>query len=58
MSNENIKELRSKILEGLELAYQKLIISKAKEDKELIFSENGKIIKVRAKELVPKVLNK
>ena len=45
------KELRDKIISGLELSFKRLVISKSKEDKELVFSKDGKIIKVKAKDL-------
>lgn len=48
MSN---KELREKIISGLELSFKKLVRSKSKEGKELIFSKDGKIVKVKAKDL-------
>ena len=45
------KELRDKIISGLELSFKRLVISKSKEDKEMVFSQHGKIIKVKAKDL-------
>ncbi len=51
MNDIDIKELEKKILEGIALAYQKLVEQKKKEDGELVFSQNGKIIIVKAKDL-------
>ena len=51
MTKENVKDLRSKILQGISLAYQKLLISKQKEDGDLVISRNGKVVKVKAREL-------
>jgi hypothetical protein len=51
MSNENIKELRDKILKGLDLTYKRLLLTKQKEDGELIFSKNGQIIKIKANKI-------
>ena len=51
MNDIDIKELEKKILEGIVLAYQKLVEQKKKEDGELVFSQNGKIIIVKAKDL-------
>ena len=51
MKKENVKELRDKILKGIELSYDRLIISKQKDDEELVFSRNGQIVKVRARDL-------
>jgi hypothetical protein len=51
MTKENIKDLHRKILQGLELAYSRLLSSKQKDDEELVISRNGKIVKVKAREL-------
>jgi hypothetical protein len=51
MNNENIKDLREKILKGLELAYRKLIIAKSKNNEELVYSKDGNIIFIKASEL-------
>jgi len=52
MTRENIKDLRTKILQGISLSYSRLLASKQKEDGELVISRNGKIIKIKAKELL------
>lgn len=54
MTNENIKDLRSKILQGIDLAFARLLIEKQKEDGYLVFSRKGEIIKVKARDLVKK----
>jgi len=51
MTKENVKDLRVKILQGLDLAYSRLLASKQKDDAELVISRNGKIIKIKAREL-------
>jgi hypothetical protein len=51
MTKENVKDLRSKILQGLDLAYSRLLTSKQKDDADLVISRNGKIVKVKAREL-------
>lgn len=43
--------LRNNLLIGLNLSYNRLIEKKQKEDGNLIFSKNGKIIKVKARTL-------
>lgn len=40
--------LRNKLLIGLNLSFNRLIEKKQKEDGNLIFSKNGKVIKVKA----------
>lgn len=51
MTKENVKDLRAKILQGLDLAYSRLLTSKQKDDAELVISRNGKIVKIKAREL-------
>jgi hypothetical protein len=50
-NNLNIEELRNKILKGIEIAFQNLVIKKKKENGEFVFSEKGEIYKVKAKDL-------
>jgi len=52
MTEEEMKDIRTKILRGIELAYQRLLISKQKEDGELAISRDGKIVRVKASELL------
>ena len=51
MNETEIKVMRSKILQGIEISYNKLLSERQKEDGELIFSENGKVISVKARDL-------
>ena len=48
----NGKTLTQRITEGLHRSFEKLVIEKAKEDGELIFCRDGKIIRIKAKELL------
>lgn len=48
-TKEQIKDLREKILRGLEKTYEKLIIEKIKNDSVLVISEDGKIVKIKPK---------
>src|SRR5215204_392535 len=48
MSNQ---ELREKILEGSKLALKRLIEKKEKDDGYLVFSENEKVVKIKAKDM-------
>jgi len=43
--------MRSKILQGIEISFNKLLSERQKEDGELIFSENGKVMNVKARDL-------
>jgi hypothetical protein len=51
MTKVELKNMRTKILQGIELSYNKLLSDRQKEDGELIFSENGKVVKVKARKL-------
>jgi phage terminase large subunit-like protein len=51
MTEEKSKELRENILKGLDLAYQRLQLSKQKEDGELVFYKDGNIVTVKARDL-------
>lgn len=50
--NKNISDLTRKISEGLKKSFDKLVRETAKEDGELIFSRDGKIVRVKAKDLL------
>ena len=41
-----------KILKGLEISFEKLVKEKAKNDEELVFSENGEIVRIKAKDIL------
>ncbi|MDD3875182.1 MAG: hypothetical protein PHT69_01025 [Bacteroidales bacterium] len=51
MKNNN-SIIRSKVLKGLELAFQKLLQQKANEDSELVYEVNGKIVRIKAKNMI------
>jgi len=51
MNNERIIELREKILKGIELAFEKLIKTKQKNNGEFVYSKDDKIIFIKAKEM-------
>ena len=52
MNDEKIIELREKILKGIQLAFEKLVLEKQRNNDELVFSKDGKIIYVKARDLV------
>ena len=52
MKEKEANNLLTKIYKGIELSYQKLLISKQKEDGELVISRDGKIVRVKASELL------
>ena len=51
MNKDKIIELREKILKGIELAFEKLVKTKQKDDGEFVYSKDGKIYFVKANEL-------
>ena len=51
MSDIEVQQMEENILRGVALAYERLV-EKKKEDGELVFArEDGKIVKVKAKDL-------
>ncbi len=44
--------LREKISQGIELAFQRLVEKKSREDGEFVFSKDGEIIHIKAKDLL------
>lgn len=51
MNEEELKELEKKILDGIALAYKKLVEQKKREDGELVFYQNGEIVVIKARDL-------
>ncbi|MDR1416922.1 MAG: hypothetical protein LBJ57_05840 [Prevotellaceae bacterium] len=51
MTEEEQNEIRDKIVKGTTLAYERLVEQKKKEDGELVFSKDGKIVVVKARDL-------
>jgi hypothetical protein len=51
MSSQEASGLREKFMNGVNKAMQRLIEQTKKEDGELVISRNGKIIRVKARDL-------
>ncbi len=51
MSNAESDQLAQKITEGVQLAIKRLIERTIKEDGELVVSRDGKIVRVKARDL-------
>ena len=51
MDKKKIKDIREKILKGISVAFDRLVEQKKKEDGELVFSQDGKIVTVKARDL-------
>lgn len=51
MNEQEKKDIRDRIVNGIALAFQRLVEQKKQEDAELAFSHNGKIVIVKAREL-------
>jgi hypothetical protein len=46
-----VADLKSKILKGLEISFKKLVKSKSRDDRELIYSHQEKIFRIKATEI-------
>ncbi|MEG0517372.1 MAG: hypothetical protein RR555_00705 [Bacteroidales bacterium] len=51
MSEHEIKLMEDVILKGIHLAQKRLMDKAKREDKELVMSKHGKILKVKARDL-------
>jgi hypothetical protein len=51
MTTQEISNLRSNILKGIEISFNKLLIKTQKEDGELVVSKNGRVVRVKARKL-------
>jgi hypothetical protein len=51
MTTQEINSLRTKILKGISISYNKLLAATQKDDGELIISRNGKVTRVKARDL-------
>ncbi|MEI6141402.1 MAG: hypothetical protein WCP85_19180 [Mariniphaga sp.] len=52
MNKAEVEIMHEKIVKGVKLAYERLLIEKQKDDSELVFSQDGKIVKVKARDLI------
>ena len=51
MSEIESRELRENIINGLNVSYQKLVKEKKEKNSEIVFTDKGKLVKVKATEL-------
>lgn len=51
MSEQEVREFEENIVKGANIAFQRLVNQKKKEDGELVFSRNGYIFRVKAADL-------
>ena len=51
MTKSQTETLREKILKGTHLSFQRLLERTAKEDGYLVISKDGKVVRVRARDL-------
>lgn len=51
MGKKETKAIRASILSGLDISFQRLIKEKQKNNDELVFWENRKIVKIKALDL-------
>ena len=50
---ENRKELRDKIIKGLEESYKKLVEFKKQKNSPMVVSKNGEILEIAPNEILP-----
>lgn len=51
MSEQEVREFEENIVKGANIAFQRLVSEKKKENGELVFSRNGHVFRVKAAEL-------
>ncbi len=51
MNEQEVREFEESILRGANIAFQRLVVQKKKEDGELAFSRNGHVFRVKASDL-------
>ncbi|MCC8154983.1 MAG: hypothetical protein LIP01_12760 [Tannerellaceae bacterium] len=51
MSEQELKEFEENIVKGANIAFQRLVTEKKKENGELVFSRNGHVFRVKAADL-------
>jgi hypothetical protein len=51
MTTQEISNLRTNILKGIEISFNKLLTKTQKEDGELVVSKNGRVVRVKARKL-------
>jgi hypothetical protein len=51
MGNEELKNLNNKIYRGLEISFHRLVNKLSAQDGELVVSQNGKVVRIKARTL-------
>ena len=51
MNEQQVREFEENIVKGANLAFQRLVSQKKKEDGELVFSRNGHVFRVKAADM-------
>jgi hypothetical protein len=51
INNEKTTELRNKIMSGVQKAVDKVIKMSQNNDEEIVISQNGKVVKIKARDL-------
>ncbi|MDR2496247.1 MAG: hypothetical protein LBD21_03890 [Tannerellaceae bacterium] len=51
MDEQEIRQFEESIVKGANIAFQRLVNQKKRENGELVFSRNGKIFRVKAEDL-------
>ncbi|MDR1201759.1 MAG: hypothetical protein LBL58_09060 [Tannerellaceae bacterium] len=51
MNEQEIREFEENVVKGANIAFQRLVSQKKKENGELVFSRNGRVFRVKASDL-------
>ena len=51
MDEQEIRQFEESVVKGANIAFQRLVTQKKRENGELVFSRNGQIFRVKAEEL-------
>ena len=51
MDEQEIRQFEESVVKGANIAFQRLVTQKKKENGELVFSRNGQIFRVKAEDL-------
>lgn len=57
MNSENAKLIKEKFIKGINIAFERLLLAKQREDSEIVFSKDGRIVKIKARDFNLRVEN-
>lgn len=57
MNSENAKLIKEKFIKGINIAFERLLLAKQREDSEIVFSKDGRIVKIKARDFNLRIEN-